>query len=205
MGEIARSKSRIASDLKTRDSNRWRPCDLRLRFETRDWRFVLNTPIQPNCEKGCDFFRDPKSLAIGDWRFCPSKVQFGSVRLRFAHGTVRAVPGLRFQRFPCGKGFCTFHHSLGEWHGSGSGFGFLKNGSDGSGSDLGFWKKRFRRFRFPVPVRFLRHPANSHSPQDTKEYLNQRGTSIAVFRESKKGGQRGEVKGGRSGGRVNRA
>ena len=42
MGEIARSKSRIASDLKTRDSNRWRPCDLKLRFETRDWRFVLN-------------------------------------------------------------------------------------------------------------------------------------------------------------------
>ena len=27
--------------------------------------------------------------------------------------------------------------------------------------------------------------------QDTKEYLNQRGTSIGVFRESKKGGERG--------------
>ena len=54
MGEIARSKSRIASDLKTRDSNRWRPCDLKLRFETPDWRFVLNIPMQQNCEKGCD-------------------------------------------------------------------------------------------------------------------------------------------------------
>ena len=54
MGEIARSKSRIASDLKTRDSNRWRPCDLKLRFETRDWRFILNTGMQQNCEKGCD-------------------------------------------------------------------------------------------------------------------------------------------------------
>ena len=37
--------------------------------------------------------------------------------------------------------------------------------------------------------------------QDTKEYLNQRGTKIGVFQESKKGGKRGR----RSGGRVNRA
>ena len=66
MGEIARSKSRIASDLKTRDSNRWRLCDLKLRFETRDWRFVLNTPIQQNCEKGCDL--SPRSKIASDWR-----------------------------------------------------------------------------------------------------------------------------------------
>ena len=66
MGEIARSKSRIASDLKTRDSNRWRPCDLKLRFETRDWRFVLNIPIQQNCEKGCDL--RPRSKIASDWR-----------------------------------------------------------------------------------------------------------------------------------------
>ena len=65
MGEIARSKSRIASDLKTRDSNRWRPCDLKLRFETRDWRFVLNTPIRQNCEKGCDL--SPRSKIASDW------------------------------------------------------------------------------------------------------------------------------------------
>ena len=64
--EIARSKSRIASDLKTRDSNRWRPCDLKLRFETRDWRFGLNTPIQQNCEKGCDL--SPRSKIASDWR-----------------------------------------------------------------------------------------------------------------------------------------
>ena len=66
LGEIARSKSRIACDLKTRDSNRWRLCDLKLRFETRDWRFVLNTPIQQNCEKGCDL--SPRSKIASDWR-----------------------------------------------------------------------------------------------------------------------------------------
>ena len=66
MGEIARSKSRIASDLKTRDSNRWRPCDSKLRFETRDWRFFLNIPIQQNCEKGCDL--SPRSKIASDWR-----------------------------------------------------------------------------------------------------------------------------------------
>ena len=66
MGEIARSKSRIASDSKTRDSNRWRPCDSKLRFETRDWRFVLNIPIQQNCEKGCDL--SPRSKIASDWR-----------------------------------------------------------------------------------------------------------------------------------------
>ena len=52
--------------LKTRDSNRWRPCDLKLRFETRDWRFVLNIPIQQNCEKGCDL--SPRSEIASDWR-----------------------------------------------------------------------------------------------------------------------------------------
>ena len=40
--------------------------------------------------------------------------------------------------------------------------------------------------------------------QDTKKYLNQRGTKIGVFPGVKKGGKgRGEE--GRSGGRVNRA
>ena len=67
MGEIARSKSRIASNLRTRDSNRWRPCDLKLRFETRVWRFVLNTPIQQNREKGCDL--SPRSKIASDWRW----------------------------------------------------------------------------------------------------------------------------------------
>ena len=66
MGEIARSKSRIASDLKTRDSNHWRPCDLTLRLETRDWRFVLNILIQQNCEKSCDL--SPRSKIASDWR-----------------------------------------------------------------------------------------------------------------------------------------
>ena len=40
--------------------------------------------------------------------------------------------------------------------------------------------------------------------QDTKEYLNQRGTKIRVFRESKRGDKGGGEE-GRSGGRVNRA
>ena len=73
MGEIAWSKSRIASDLKTRDSNRRRSCDSKLRFETCDWRFVSNTPIQQNSEepRAAIWVCDPKSLAIGDGRFCP--------------------------------------------------------------------------------------------------------------------------------------
>ena len=79
MGEIARSKSRIASDLKTRDSNRWRPCDLKLRFETRDWRFVLNIPIQQNCEKGCDL--SPRSKIASDWRLAIG--DFAHLRQRF--------------------------------------------------------------------------------------------------------------------------
>ena len=66
MGEIARSKSRIANDLKTRNSDRWRPCDLKLRFETHDWRFVLNTLIQQNCEKGWDL--SLRSKIASDWR-----------------------------------------------------------------------------------------------------------------------------------------
>ena len=36
-------------------------------------------------------------------------------------------------------------------------FRFLKNGSGGSGSAFSSCENRFRRFRFPVPVRFLGH------------------------------------------------
>ena len=42
---------------------------------------------------------------------------------------------------------------------------FLKSGSNGSSSSFGFWEKRFRRFRFPVPVRFLGHPVKRSKPQ----------------------------------------
>ena len=86
MGEIARSKSIIVSDLKTRDSNRWRPCDLKLRFETRDWRFVLNTPIQRNCEKGCDL--SPRSKIASDWRLAILPIFF--VKL---NGSRNGIPG----------------------------------------------------------------------------------------------------------------
>ena len=34
--------------------------------KSRDWRFVLNTPIQQNCEKGCDL--SPRSKIASDWR-----------------------------------------------------------------------------------------------------------------------------------------
>ena len=102
MGEIARSKSRIASDLKTRDSNRWRPCDSKLRFETRDWRFVLNIPIQQNCKKGCDL--SPRSKIASDWRLAilhKSRKRFGPSRfLKLAltqewkgHINLRKLPG----------------------------------------------------------------------------------------------------------------
>ena len=82
MGEIAQSKSRIASDLKTRDSNRWRPCNLKLRFETRDWRFVLNILIQQNCKKSCDL--SPRSKIASDWRLA-------ILLIIFCHGVSEAV------------------------------------------------------------------------------------------------------------------
>ena len=50
--------------------------------------------------------------------------RFGSVRLRFGDGTVQAVPGFRFWRFLCKKGFSVFQYSL--------------TGKDGSG--FGSWK-----------------------------------------------------------------
>ena len=50
---------------------------MKLRFETRDWRFVLNIGIQAKLRKGLRFESAiQKSLAIGDWRFCPSKLCF---------------------------------------------------------------------------------------------------------------------------------
>ena len=62
--------------------------------------------------------------------------------------------------------------------------------------------------RFPIvskkaPQRNCKQRAQLYQ-QDTKEYLNQRGTYIGVFRESKKGVKGGGEE-GRGGGRVNRA
>ena len=48
------------------------------------------------------------------------------------------------------------------------------------------------------------HSQESGDQQDTKEYLNQRGTKIGVFRESKMGGK-GEGEEVKSGRKVNRA
>ena len=73
-------------------------------------------------------------------RIFPGWPRFGSVRLRFAHGTVRAVPVFGSDGSCAERVFCALQHSLRGWHGSGSGFGFLRNGADGSGSDFGSWK-----------------------------------------------------------------
>ena len=83
--------------------------------------------------------------------------RFGSVRLRFGGGTVRAVPVFGSGGSSAKRVFLCVQYSL--------------TGKDGSGSGFGSWKrfrrfrfrfrfreKRFRRFCFPVPVRFLSHP-----------------------------------------------
>ena len=52
MGEIARSKSRIASDLKTRGSFPQTPqLQSDLRLETRDWRFVAQHSDTSNAKR----------------------------------------------------------------------------------------------------------------------------------------------------------
>ena len=74
--------------------------------------------------------------------------RFGSVRLRFGGGTVRAIPVFGSGGSSAKKGFSVFQYSLtGRFRfrflengssGSGSAFGFGKNGSDGSGSRFRF-------------------------------------------------------------------
>ena len=80
---------------------------------------------------------------------------FGPVRFSFVHGAVRTVLffgsdgssgfPLCFRTVLRGKARFRFRMQ------------FLRNGSHSSGSRFGAWK-RFQRFRFPVLVRFLRHP-----------------------------------------------
>ena len=81
--------------------------------------------------------------------------RFGSVRLRFGGGTVRAVPVFGSGGSSTKRVFLCFSTFLKQRTVR---FRFLEHGSGGSGSAFGFGKKRFRRFRFPVPVRFLSHP-----------------------------------------------
>ena len=92
------------------------------------------------------------------------KLQGGPSSVRFGYG----LETERFKRFrfsvpavPLQKGFfcisVLFNTVPGRFRFR---CRFLENGSGGSGSGVGFWKKRFRRFRFPVPVRFLSHPDN---------------------------------------------
>ena len=79
------------------------------------------------------------------------KKQGGPGSVRFGHGLGRdwfKRFRFRFWRFLCKKGFS---ERFRFW------FRFLENGSGGSGFAFGFGK-RFRRFRFLVPVCFLNHP-----------------------------------------------
>ena len=80
----------------------------------------------------------------------PSSVRFGSVTVRAWNGS--SGSGFRFRRLPCGKGFL---HVSAQFRGMVRfrfRLRFLKNGSDGSGSDFGSWQKGSDgsgfRFRF---------------------------------------------------------
>ena len=85
-------------------------------------------------------------------------VRFGSVTVWEGNGS--SGSGFRFWRFLCKKGLSVFQFSLTGKDGSSSSFGSWTTVPGGSGSASGFGKKRFWRFRFPVPVRFLSHPWN---------------------------------------------
>ena len=83
--------------------------------------------------------------------------RFGSVRLRFGDGTVRAVPVLGSGGSSKEGVFLVFQHSLAEGPVPvpvlvpGKRFRRFQ-------FRIRFLGKRFRRFRFPVPVRILGHP-----------------------------------------------
>ena len=69
--------------------------------------------------------------------------RFGSVRLRFLHGTVRAVPVVGSDGSSLEGVLCMFQYCFDRKGRFRFRFRFLKNGSGGSGSASGFWKKRF--------------------------------------------------------------
>ena len=85
-------------------------------------------------------------LLSGEFANLPitGRPRFGSVRLRFAHGTVRAVLVFGSDGSSAERVCSAFQHSLRGWHISSSGFGSWRtvptvpfkvpeNGSDGSG------------------------------------------------------------------------
>ena len=81
----------------------------------------------------------------------------GSVRLRFVHGTVRAVPVFGSGASTLQRAFL-FQYCLNRKK-AGSGFGARKNGSDGSDG-----------FQFPAPVRFLSHPAKKEGRNNDQRF-----------------------------------
>ena len=66
--------------------------------------------------------------------------RFGSVRLRFGDGTVRAVPVCGSGGFLCKKGFSVFRYNFSRRGRFRFRFRFQENGSGGSGSAFGFGK-----------------------------------------------------------------
>ena len=103
----------------------------------------------------------------------------GSVRLRFGDGTVRAVPV-----FGSGcsskEGVLVCFSTVSQKGRFQFRFRFLENGFGGSGSGVQFLRKQFRRFRFPVPVRFLGHPEKCH-PR-TQDVCIDKSTSSVIMR-----------------------
>ena len=91
------------------------------------------------------------SVQISGWP------RFGSVRLRFGDGTVRAVPVFGSGGSFKGGGFRVFQHGFTERtvpvpvSVPGKRFRRFR-------FHVRFPRKRFRRFRFPVPFRFVGHP-----------------------------------------------
>ena len=85
-------------------------------------------------------------------------VRFGSVTVWEWKGS--SGSGFGFWWFLCQRGFSVFQYSFTGRDGSGSGFGSWKT-VPAVPVQFRFREKRFRRFRFPVPVRFLSHPGCS--------------------------------------------
>ena len=106
----------------------------------------------------CGTKRSHKIPAKFPTRFVCQKSQggSGSVRLRFGGGTVRAVPVFG-SGGSSAKRVCLCFSTVSQ---AVPVIRFLEDGSGGSGSAFGFGKNGSDGFRFPVPVRFLKLKQN---------------------------------------------